>query len=721
MSWIDDARAERARFYIAFRGSAGAREVAWGTDTIHRVGHGNDSLLEARMRMPQSIVRGMPETYSGAIERVSVRLELANADGELDWLLHGGEAPAGAFLKDSALTVTGKLYAGLVDSGEEIPITPTLALAAQASQEGRWISLPLASRDDLILGRPRRLVSLGDLRHRSYALASGIIASRSQYRGARPAADWDEIRGQLDGDEAAIIPWAYGRTAIRLTPGTGDATRTKSHYIAWIQFEEPPLLVDDWIFTGPTYHEPPGDRLSLYTRPRVDDKGIVREHLSWVFAFPIRITLKEEDLDVWVIGLELKGDRVDQGDQYVIPSQLDRVGMGPGEEGGLHDLVRAMVRDHSELGEAAVHAPSYWRARRASTIHGVAGGVVASEAPLWERLQHLGALGLAMWIDTDDRLRMLPIGAWSEDEITLAEAGVPKIGIQDIAAGTWREWIPAGEERGAPARRLTIEWSPEQARYWPGDLLMRRPAIMRRAKVLEETEARVSGAWVFPPLAEDALAMIGTLRVWPTRRMECVVSGLWAAALELGDLVRVSHPDGAAPGGYQGRLARVERIEILADELGVRLQLEDLGWLDGVRPGRLDSITHWMIYDPRGTSQNIQLQNGRVEVRANAPIFSQAMVGAHLRVWGASRDALRREYRIMSVISDTRIEVYPTPTANETVWASPLGTPLGRSAWFICHSRASLGPNYRPWAITLAGEESGVHSNGTPAYRLLGG
>lgn len=719
MSWIDDARRDRAAFYLAFRGEAGTRQVAWGTHTVHRAGQ---RPLEARLQMPQSIVRGIPETHAGAIERVSLRLNLDNTDRALDWLMHGGETEVGTFLEDSALTLAGKLYVGLLDTGEEIPITPIICMSAQASQQGRWISLPMASRDDLILGPSRRLITLGDLRN-APAVRDGLQAVHGRQPASLPATEWQKIRGRFNADLSAVIPWAYGRTPIRLTRGTTD-TQPITHYLAWIQRSQPPLRIAEWQWTGSDYASPPPESFSLWGRAAptgLDRLDLVLPGRVW--AFPVRVSLEDEDVDVWVVGVTINAGVDGDADVHVIPGPRDRVGLWPGDGvmGGVPDIIRAIVQDHSVLGAAAIHSQTYERARRASSSHGVTGGLVATDAPLWERLSHLAGLGYALWIDTQNRLRMLPAGAWSEEEIAIVEAGVPEIAMHDVVAGTWREWIPSGDARGAAARRISIDWSSDQTSYWPRDMLLRRPAIMRRAKILEETETRISGAWTFPPMVEDALAMVGTLRVWPTRRIECVVSGLWAAALELGDLVRISHPDGVAPGGYHRRLARVERMEIQPAEQGVRLQLEDLGWLDGLRPGVLDSITHWMIYDPRGTGIRISLFAEDGTVKADAEVFTQAMVGAHLRVWGAAHDGNRREYRIVSVDSPTSIQVWPTPAVDEEVEASPLGVDLGRAAWYVCHSRASLGMHYRPWAITLAGEESGQHSDGTPAYRLLGG
>lgn len=707
-SWEDLARRDRATAYYVFRGRFGdsGPVVMWATRPVR---HPDDGLIEGRLlSAPDSIVSGIPETYGAMPERTSVAISLDNTDRALDAWFIGGTGAEDEYGGDSFLTLRGKLWLGLKGAdGQNIEkaLTPTLCCAGSPTfAEGR-IVLPMASRDEGILGPTSKLITVEELKGAD-ALAAGDARLLDGSVLTFPTEEWKIRRGRFTESLDAVVPCAYGRSAIELTP-----VAKGGRYLAFLSMSEP--RIDDataWVFEQEKFeaHEFRTDRLWLWK---------------------IQVSVERDDgttLTPWVVGLDLRqvADEVADRRSYLIPPASNHTGMPDGVLATPANIAKQIVIDLSGLGSAAVDSASFQRASKALPRAGICGGVVRSDAALAEVLTHICAFGLALTVESDDRLHCHVVGGWSAEEKQQAESGdLTHIGMWEIGEGTWAERLPVGSsERGAPATRVSVDWSSEQAEFWPARYRRQRAPGLAAAQMSQESEARISGAWIFPPNADDALSTMASRRVFATRRVGFVVLSPWPAALARGSLLRVSHPWGMGGGGagYSQRLMRLERTELSGKEHACRVVLEDLGPVESIRPGLLDTITNWMKYAPSADNCAIGIVGGDTWISFDTPVADPSWVGCTLGIWRPGNPSNRGTYRIVAVGGANDVQVDRPFLADDYIDSPTPRAPIDEP-WIVLKNRASEGWGYRPEYITLADEATGLHSDGSAGFRMTSG
>ncbi|HEY0839630.1 MAG TPA: hypothetical protein VGD74_05545 [Vulgatibacter sp.] len=708
MTWDELARRHDARPVWIFRGECpGGRSVAWGTSSVTAPGFSGGEFevigrVEGRILSVGDITRGIPSAHDGPPERIDTQLVLDNHDRALDWLMIGGPTVASEFTGDSALNLSGKVSLAWVVNGElqELDVTPTLCVAGSPSQVGGLITLPLASRDELLVGKSDKKVTVRDLLE-----ATATRGKMTQGDGEAEFHEWGTLSAKF-GEEHLDdeIPWAYGRVPIRLVHVTDQANDGDRVLLAWLSRAEPTISPrDEWEIFSEQYGEAP---LSI-----LGTRG------GW-YAFAVPLELPEIG-SFWLTGiavyrLESKRKALAEGVHYAIPPASSR--LGTSSPASPPAIIRQVIADHALAGSAGIDGPSFTSAAAASaSTAGAFGGLVTADTDIADALGQLSALGYGLWIDTDDRLHIQALGAWDGTEEL---SGLPVIRPSDVIQGSWREWLPVqAAERGAAATRTRIEWTREQEEIFREEDRRAWAVGLHRAKLAQEAEATIAGGWIFPPASDVALTGAGARRAYATRRISFVCAA-WTAGLRLGQLVRITHPYGlqATGGGYTQRLARVERMEIRPSEMGVTLQLEDLGPLEALRVGRLDSREFWVERIPSTAgSPDLEFKGGNI-VRTSKAFFKPTDEGLSLQTWGAPTPGNRRSWRIKTVLSTTEAELTEVAAKAETVDASPPATPLIDQNWILMHNRTSRGWGYRPWAITAADEDVGVFTDGSDGF-----
>jgi len=710
MALIDDLlRAPDATPYYAFRGQfASGAKVVWGTRYVQHP----SGLIDGRMAMPADVSEGLPSALGAAPERASTTITLHNADRALDAYMVGGPDVRTEFTGDSWLNLSGKLYLGVVALGQiaEQAISPTLCLNGQPSQQGGTVQLPLATRDELFFGKTKWVVTAKMIRN-AQVVDDGerieLYVGGSQVLEPYVVDDFArDVAFATDADDQ-VIPWAYGVSPIPLTLASPQG-RTPILALGWLSSSEP--FIGDalyWRFKGATF----SDELLIH-----QGRG------TWLFKIRLRLDFGDDlgTRDLWLVGMQFPRWQAAFDDAiHVIPSEQAAIGMPSTRRLNPANIIRQLIVDHSELGSAAVDHAAFDRAAQSFDVPAF-GGIYRCDASISELLQHLSQTGYSIWVDVADRVQILSHGAWSADEYALAKTGpLTHIRLSSIAEGTWREYLPVGEsERGAAASRVTIEWSSDQEYFWPAQYRQERAPGLHRTQLAQEVEARTSGAWVHPRRADDALSGAGSRRAFPTRRFVATGIGPETRLIPLGSLVRISHPLGSAAGGYEFRLGRLERRRAIPGEQGVELQVEDLGPVEHLRPGKLDDIANWIAHDPSTSSIDLTLLAAGTAKTSKA-VFDVSMVGGSLWVFGATDPENRRSYRIDKVHDATTADISPKPHSNESnIPASPSSVPLIDAAWLVMHTHESKGPNYRPEYIRVAGPD-GLLPGGDPGYAMM--
>lgn len=713
MTWDDLARRDSVSAYFVFRGTfASGAAVRWATSRPRFL----SPALDPRMSLPAPIVCGMPETMAAPPERVSTSITLDNSDGALTNYFAGGTDTLTAYEGDSFLNLTGQLYLGLVaDDGtcQEEAVTPTLCVVGSPSTNGTQITLPLSSDDRDILGPSPKMIELGDLfdAARTSLTASGdmIDGAGNTSTGWYTSAVWNVLLGAVSVEEAQFAPWVFGRAAfpcIRVSTNGSFGGRT---YLVGLTASQPSIAqFPDWDLHWSKH----GSAIS---------KGNV---------LLVRAPFSHERADGstvagWLLLLELSELAPERDDEdpplFAIPPTNAHLGIPSGTKATPSNIIRRLITDLSAGGLGGVHASSFDRAAKDVPTAGAFGGAIRSDAAIAEVVTHIcGATGIALWHGADDRIHALAVGAWNASDVTEA-ASAPHLREGDIFEGTWSERIPSGDERGAAATRVSVDWPSEASDFWGRDNTRARAPGVTELEIREENEARIPGAWVFPPASAHALSEVGGRRRHVYRRISFVTHA-WVAALGVGALVRVSHRQGMQAGGYNRRLMRLLRYEILPAEMAARCEFEDCDALENTHAGVLDSIYNWVRYRPSpdaegvGATFTVSASAGGTLVTCSHAVFSAGMVGCSLWTPGATT-ASDRARRIASFVSTTQVQVDRAYVGALSVGVSAECDPWDEP-WIVMDNHDTKGAAYRPDYIRLSEEATGEFTDGTSGFQM---
>ena len=620
----------------------------------------------------------------------------------------GGEDPESAHELDSVLNLTGQIFLGLVGpdgTAVEQAITPTLAVIGTPKIDiQRRLVLAMAADDEAVLGAAEELVTVDQLR-RSVLLEDGLSASiggDSRYAtSAIFTSDWFEISQRIEENTGVVVPWGYGVSPIPLI------RIGRRHFIACLVRHEP-VISDRW-------------ELAIEEWTRNSRK--IREVKPQLWTSQVRATIAPgATVDAWVIGVTILGDAGAEDDVldepwYLTPPPDTRLGMPPTRRATPTAILRQMVEDLSEVGSAAIDEQSFARTDAEVPVDYACGGLVRSGTTISELSKWIvDPWGIALWFGTDNRLRALRPAAWGAADAALAAGDLPEIRISDIAEGSFSVRQPSPDEVGGASVRTSIDWTSEQSDFYlPQQLLRHAPGATRLA-LSGEPETRMSGAWLHPLAAETALQSVGSRRAFVYTRIEAGVAP-WILGYELGQLFRLSHPWGPKEGGYQRQLVRLIRMEHQPGDDFVMCSFLDFGALELMRAGKLDSAANWVFYDPGESAETIEFTNGSAVVACSDPALSEDWTGRSLWTFGASNPALRRSWRIGKVeLGAGTFEVDQAATASEVIAAD--GADPHRAAWVVMRNRKE-DPSHRTEYITLADEDTGLHSDGSPGYRLM--
>jgi hypothetical protein len=451
-------------------------------------------------------------------------------------------------------------------------------------------------------------------------------------------------------------------------------------------------------------------------------------------TYQIRVTDEEDEThDVWIVLIQ-RPERVAR--EEWLPDEWNEIWTLPPSRNPLSAtkagrtlasparLAQWIVEDLSEAGPSGVHAASFDAAHVAIQLPDACGGLVTGEATIGELLTHIGQpWALSWWIGLDDRLHVGVPGQWSAaDAAALRDPNTPRITPADFAAGyggagSYEETLPAdAEARGAATRKTRIEWSDRQRSTWPaGDLPKWAPGTTE-LPVQPGDEARLSGAWIYPPAAIDVLASGGARRCFPTRRITLRMHD-WAGVLERQTLCLLSMPL-AAPGRYVERAVRLEHTADDSREYVVA-RFEDLGPTAAARPAIYDSIENWWpAWIPRTLTLTLTAGSDVVAV-SGGTIDPSRMVGLHLDTPGAAVANRQIARRITAGIDVTHFRVEFPFLLSETLHGATAVTPILDRAWIILESQETRPDNTT--YLTVASETTGAFRSGSPGFTVSAG
>lgn len=720
-------RVFRGSFYDA-KGSA-TTSVVWSSAPIQAA----TEILEHRLRSPGRTRKSLPQTVSGVPERASLELELFNTDRALGPYLVGTDSASAGneYLGDSFYNLRGILYAGVVNSDgttSEQPLTPTLYNVGSPSFDEDIVRVPMATRDQGILGRPRPSVTVRQIKDAAFSSAGLRYYLDGTAGTAQDSDAWAAFVEEITENQDEVVPFAYGCALLPhiLTRATGNY----ADGVLFVSFNA--ITLSDarlWKIAGETQ-----DEVVNYSRT-----------LSSLWSTKITIARAEEDgggnVDIYVCGLSFHADqnlgnvlsftRLKDGRGRVRPNFTNRLsGCIAGSSGpfGPTEVVRAIVTDLSETGSAGIDATSFDRAKLAFPISGACCGLVYGTATIAELLYHIGsAWGLAFWIGLDDKLHVHPLNAYSTVDAAAAAGTLPRIDSGDFAtgpggSGNYSEVMPreAGA-RGSAASRTNLGWSREQQAFFPPEILTRHAPGNTLIPLGEETIAEVSAAWLNPDVADRVLATHGGRVSFPTRQWTLAVHD-WISTYELAQLVRFSYDRAVGVGGaagYVDRLGRLISVEDVEDEYAV-ITVEDLGPAEAQRPCVYAALADWVKYDAAGTGVTLDLGSGGLSrIKASAAIFDATFVGCHFSI-PAATDPLNRDvqYRIMTIVSTSIVTIDRALNSTETLAAVAGGTAPRYAGWCIEHSEASkVNTTY----LTACDEATGLNRAGDPGYNVGAG
>jgi hypothetical protein len=710
--------------YFTDRNGNPTTAVRWSTAAVALP----DGPVEGRLRVAPRTTYGIGEAVSSLPERAQTTLELINGDRALGKYLVGTDSGnlALEYRGDSFLNLRGRIVACYVkDDGsiEKHPLTPTLRVSGAVEFNETTIRVPMSTDDGAILGRPTPIVRVGWLQE------AELLEAGDCYRLGQPGTyafpEWGEFQAEIRENLDTVIPYAYGRVAIPAIRVSGD---DNNRAVLFVSKHRPSLAdAEKWMLWKGTYSP-----ATLY-RPQS-----LTPALLWSAKVRVR---DEEDRthDLWVVALTAptgftKSSRWTLDGAYLLPTSANRLSAGSSpsrKSSSPVAIARYIVEDLSRAGVTAIDPGSFAAATKALQVPGACGGLVTGEGALGELLTLIGQpWGLSWWMGLDDRLHVGTPGQWTaDDRAALTDPDTPRITAHDFAdgagqPGAYSESIPANpEERGAAARKVWIEWTDRQLAAWPADHLPRWAPGATEIPIPEETEVRLSGAWIYPGAGVDVLAAHGQRRTFPARRVTIKMHD-WIADLERGSLVLFTLPRAVGAGGAQGYTDRVLRLEHTADDAREYCvaRFEDLGSVAAQRPAVYADIDDWTLFTAATHASTLSVTAGSDIVTLGKPWGDPAkLVGMHLSTPGAHRDNRRIARRIVEGIDSTHFRVEFPFQVSETLPAAAPGTATLACPWAILYSQETRGGYSQTTYLTCADESTGAFRDGTPGFTVSAG
>jgi hypothetical protein len=747
MAYVDAAKKDGRPSYFVFRGQTKVNSVtivpvAWATRTLATA----TGIVEGRLKIRSSISRGMPDTVGGRPSKCQVTISLDNTDNSLRALLIGSTStdPKNEYREGSILNLSGKIYAGVVDTDGttyEQAITPTIVVAGSPAYDGHLITLPMSSDDDKVLGRSRFAISLDNLKHSgrgTVGVGPGLGAETAGVyveganggsTGVATQDDADTDLGRWSEGLDVTARFIYSATTIPLVRTQMEILysdqRKAAQFFCFVSRLEPQVEgFLSWTFSRGNSYD--GARVGLLQGHRINkiqrwvkdsDGADVLIWVVWVkqyFEGNAAATDKQyQDEPLWLSGLppylgvaSVSGSPPPPKNVFGTPSHV----------------INRIVADHSRGG--SVDATTFDVARKAIPFSNLCGGLYTGDTPMADIFYHIAnAFGLSLVVGTDDLLRVYVTGSFTkEDALAVQAGGLDELTRSDVLGG-WKEIVPREhDQRGAPVNRITVDWTQEQEDFWGKERLVSRWKSNTPIPLATLTEARLSGAWMNPDPSSAVfiLSRYASAFAFVARRIQ-FRTRLWVAAREIGTLMLLTHYRGleSIAGGYARRLVRLENVEIDSARRSCIATFEDLGPVANLKVGLLDDYAQWVKRTPTPAANNLTLSGGSVNVVCSAPFFNNVTdQGTTLCVRGSAFAGNRRNRKIVTVADSTHCTV-DIPFSNGEVLAAA-GAGLD-AAWLVefNHAKPPAGGRETKY-IHLGKESNGKFLDGTDAFVFEG-
>lgn len=560
----------------AFIGTCGDTEIRWSTQPIEGY---EPRLIEP----PAAWAVGMVSSASGTVELASSSLTLDNADGALNRFFLGmplGSTNEGEeYLDSSLLDLKGRLCRVVVVSQNTVRVeemSPPMVLSGEVTSSPGRLEVSLVADAEGTLGRARSLQTVWELtEEKDFEVVYAGGAVREIYKAdLNPDAAWEAIRSLSEEHADAVVPWIYGGSPVKLLQiGRGDLC----HYIEGVGLEE----------------ESVGSAPVLKTIR--DGQSQLVPFAGHAYRFGVRIG--DVELVCYTIPESVLKDSGVEGELWAVPQVLP---WHPTE-----DMVR-LLEEQCPGGEDAFHPADLMQLGDSMTdIRQAFAGVIESETTVGEILGMIcAALGLRAWIGMDGKLafalRDPPRSEWEgvvglpviepHDDLPVSLDGMP----------SWSEVLQSDpDDVRSAASRVFIEWQEWARVLYPEST---RTTLSQDVELPIPTakERIIPGDWLHPSNGYKVLALAIDRAAWPIRSVSVAVP-LAVMQIPIGSYVRVSS-DWGHKGiglGWEGRLARLVRIEVRPGDECAVATLEDMGSSEAVVPAMLDSYENWILMDFR--------------------------------------------------------------------------------------------------------------------------
>lgn len=721
--------------YWVLRGSFGpGLSVAWASvPVLHQDGPIDGRLVED----PSSFTIGVPEAIGAPPERTTTTVEIDNADGALDPWIVGAERTELEYTEPNFLTFEGQIFRGTVGPDgtcTEEAFTPPLVASGpvDVNRSAGTVALSLAHNDGPMLGAVRKLYTVREVAAGGTETAGDqvvcLFPKAIEAIGGDAGYIWT-LLGRQGGDNLdAVAPWIYGPATVpllRITPSgeypavfLAGMTWSKTQFdgtIDWSPSIIGKLRSQYQEFTEADFHRDqptvPVPAAAFVELPLPD--GSKRWAEVALAVQPRKPTHEEEPEKYWWSSVKHNGVEFEISNPGHPASTPARI-------------LREIIADHSEAGEACLHIPSWVaaEARQLASMRRACAGAIEADTTIADLVEHIAPLGdMALWTDSDGLLRV-SLGGWTLADRDQAKGTLPELfepdvfPIDDSGAAGWTETIPLDpDDRGAVLTKVSIQFTAEQRELFPINTAM--GTAPRRVPLEVESEWSPEGRWINPREAGAVVRAMASRGAYPTRRVRFATHADLPLEPGPGGMLRVSHPWGVtAEPPYHRRLLRLERADVQPAEHAADVTLEDLGPSERIRLGMLDSIENWLAVDPMKPNPSTLTLQTTGAAKSSEDVFSSDMVGATIWAHGAALPENRRSYRIRKVSDGKTAEVDNPPSATEVI---PASTPtLVDAAWLVMWTHESKGAGHRPDYIRGARLPDGLLGSSDRGFQFGG-
>lgn len=714
MAYYDVAR-DRASydFAIVFRGTFNSSAaVAWSTRPVKTA----TGLLDGRMIIDGTMGSGLSQSSGGAFRLPSLTIVLENSDDAITKYIVGttSSSASAEYRGDGMLNLTGVFYHLVRDpvtgATYEQALTPTMCARGSLEYDGFKIAIPMAARQDKVAGRSKFIFAVRDLAKSTDGGFSGGVnytfdGTTSGYQQVDCDGDMLRIAESLD----AHVPYIYSTNAFPLIPLTQF---DMGALMLWgVTMAEPDLSRwPTWPIYADTFDTPVG--------VTGNDNDFIGTRTLKVIQRAV-VTPDGATANVWLLMVELHAyvkpsDGLKRATYFMLGDPFLGVAgsLSYPDHFGPAGVIRAMARDHSEVGSSSVDSTSFARASIAIPRSYV-GGTFTGDNELAREFEAITRVaGISIFLGKDNKLHAQVNRSFNSDDQATIAAGLPHITHADIIGG-WKETVPWDdpEQLGAPVSRLRFDWSDQQKRFW-GSRLPATAAGNTSLPMAEIREGTLPGAWIDGRSAVKATIDNAVRRAFVGRRIECICRA-WVATMEIGTLFWISHPRGLsnAGTGYFTRVVRLEDCEYVPGEDGARCRFEDLGSIASNKLGKLDTITNWIGTTP-AAGRTLTLAAGSPNVVAGAATFAPGDVGKNLWTQGSAFRSNTGSRKITVVGDSTHATVDQDYGHAETLVAAGSGW---TAAWSVMETQGSKGSAYRSDRIRQCVEATGLFRDGATA------